>query len=99
MTKEEIKFRRDLRKQVSDIINNINETCGSNNNNTDENGVEYSVPFSKIEGDFIGEKASMNLIQSLLNNCKRKLTVTPWIELSEDKTGFKLIGVKLCLKF
>lgn len=99
MTKEEIKFRRNLRKQVSDIIDNINETCCSNN--TTNVSRTFDLPFSQIEGDFIGEDASMNLIQSLLTKCnKRKnIMVVPWLEMQEDMKGVKLIGLKFELNF
>lgn len=101
MTKEEIKFRRNLRKQVSDIIDNMNEICESGNTSTNSQYRSFDLSFADIEGDFIGEDASMNLIQSLLIKCKKRknVTVVPWIEMSKDMKGIKLIGVKLELNF
>ena len=98
MTKGEILFRKNFRKAAGDLVNYINECCqasGEGNNETRE--IEFNT--RKIQGKFIGQQQCENLLYSLLNGCKTKVKVFPWLETNPVTNKPSLIGFKLKINF
>ena len=100
MTKEEILFRKNFRKAAGELVNYINECCGSGSSDNIKNEsqvIEFNT--RNIQGKFIGQKQCENLLSSLLNGCKTKVKVFPWLETNPITNKPSLIGFKLKINF
>ena len=98
MTKEEILFRKNFRKEAGELVTYINERCSSpGHENNEKQTIEFNT--RKIQGKFIGQKQCENLLSSLLRGCKKKVNVFPWLETNPTTNKPSLIGFKLKINF
>ena len=98
MTKEEILFRKNFRKEAGELVTYINERCSSpDHENNEKQTIEFST--RNIQGKFIGQKQCENLLSSLLHGCKKKVNVFPWLETNPNTNKPSLIGFKLKINF
>ena len=98
MTKEEILFRKNFRKEAGELVTYINERSTSPD---PENNEKQTIEFNtrNIQGKFIGQKQCESLLSSLLHGCKKKVNVLPWLETNPTTNKPSLIGFKLKINF
>ena len=98
MTKEEILFRKNFRKEAGELVTYINERCSSpDHENNEKQTIEFNT--RNIQGKFIGQKQCENLLSSLLHGCKKKVNVFSWLETNPNTNKPSLIGFKLKINF
>lgn len=98
LTKEEILFRKNFRKEAGGLVNHINECCCSpGRENNEKQTIEFNI--KNIQGKFIGQKQCESLLSSLLRGCKKKVNVFPWLETNPNTNKPGLIGFKLKINF